>query len=603
MKLNYFFRSLILMVLMALVTSVKAVNIPVANGATDTELAAALEQATTGDIILINGWVTINAPVTITKNVTIQAGVENAGFDGQELTRLFEINPEPIEGQKLVFRNLGFIGGNGLLSEPTDGGVARIYSGVTEFDLCYFDGNQAMRGGAFMITEDGTTVRFVECEATNNVALGGGGESRGGYLFTDGETHIDHEYCKISSNQSIGGRGGALCLFGNGTRRFYYTVISDNKGGNWGPDPSGITTDDVKMDQDGNPTTEGEYEGGVAFITGGATVFESCGIVSNKSWSHAGIIRSWGNANITFINSTIAKNQSLHDRSPIWSGEAIYTFVNSLFVDNMGQNSGNGAGFDGDGNAGVRLNIFNSVFSRNVAGADGAVDIRAIPNYATQLTVKNSLIGLIQGNASGVIPVDNANITTKSNIAMYKIADEEASLDYAALENSGVDFNQGLKYSKYYGMPYYLLVEGSPVTKLGDPALLGDYDLDSDLFGRTREIAADGSITAAPTLVDTEDEYDDTPIPNSIFSPKSDKSGLILIGNIIENGIVGVDFGELKGSAQVELYALTGQKLETVFSGIVVSKGYYNLKTTTSGVYLLKVTVEGKSFAKRLIIK
>jgi hypothetical protein len=105
------------------------------------------------------------------------------------------------------------------------------------------------------------------CEATNNIAYGNGGESRGGYLFVDGDNvKIDHEYCKISGNKSIGGRGGALCLFGNNTRRFYYCVIADNWGGNWGEDPSGITSDLVKMDYFGNVVTDGEYEGGVAFI-------------------------------------------------------------------------------------------------------------------------------------------------------------------------------------------------------------------------------------------------------------------------------------------------------------------------------------------------
>lgn len=612
MKSIYKLRLLLLMLMMILIINVKATNFNVPNGATDTELAAVLEQATTGDLILINGWVTINAMVDVSKNVTIKAGVANAGFDGQGLTRLFEIHPEPIEGAKLVFDNLGFIGGNGYGSDPTDGGAARIYGGVTEFVLCYFDGNKATRGGAFMITEDGTTVTFIGCEATNNLAYGGGGESRGGYLFTDGLTTINHEYCKISSNQAVGGRGGALCLFGNGTRRFYYSVISDNKAGNWGPDPSGVTADDVKMDVDGNPTSDGEYEGAVAFITGGATTFESCGLVSNQSWSHSGIIRGWGDANttVTFINSTVAKNKSLHDRSPLWiGGEATYTFVNSLFVDNQGQNMGNGAGFDFDG-GNVHLNVFNSIMARNIAGEDGAVDIRNANDYAAQLTVKNSMIGLIQGKSSDVVPVDNASIPTKSNVSMYKVADEESSLDYDALEFSGVDFSQGLKYSKSFGMPYYLLVDGSPVTKLGDPALLVDYDLTTDLFDQERTIAADGSITAAPTIASMTDEFNDTgwdegmstPVETGIFS-KTAMSELRLINSIVDNGIVGVDYGKLGGKVNAELYSVSGQKVENVFTGFAVSKGYYNLKTTTTGIYILKVQVEGQSFAERLIIK
>ncbi len=611
MKTLYCLRLMLLMVIMVAVTSAKAAVFNVPDGSTDTELAAVLEQAVDGDKILIDGWVTMNARVAVTKNVIIQAGVANAGFDGQSLTRLFELNPEPVEGSKLVFYNLGFINGfgNPAAAEPEDGGVATIGSGVTEFYLCYFDGNKARRGGAFFVINDGTTVKFTRCDATNNVAYGGGGESRGGYLFTDGLTTIDHEFCKISSNQSIGGRGGAFCLFGEGTRRFYYSVISDNKGGNWGPDPSGVTSNDVKLDADGNPTNDGEYEGGVAFITGGATTFESCALVANKSWSHSGIIRSWGNCVTTFINCTIAKNQSKNDRSPIWTGEATYTFVNSLFIDNLGQNAGNGAGFDGDGNASVFLNIYNSVFARNVAGEDGAVDIRALPDYAAQLTVKNSMIGLIQGDASGVTPVDNASIPTKSNIAMYKLtADEQASLDYATLENSGVDFAQGIKYSKTFGMPYYLLLDGSPVTKLGDPALLADYDLSTDLFNQERTIADDGSTTAAPTIASVADEFDDSGLipqdtATSIFSHQSAQLDVNLINTMVTNGVIGIDYGKLTGKATVELYSVIGQKMESVFTGNVASKGYYNLKTSNNGLYILKVTMNGKSYAKGLVIQ
>jgi hypothetical protein len=612
MKAIYFLKSLALIALVMLATNAKAVNIPVADGASDTELAAALEQAQTGDVILINGWVTINAVVEITKNVTIKAGVSNAGFEGGGNTRLFEIHPEPIDGAKLVFENLGFMGGNGLGNEELDGGVARINAGVTEFIMCYFEENVARRGGAFFITENGTTVSFKGCEATDNIAQGGGNDSRGGYIFTDGETHISHDYCKISNNQSIGGRGGALCFFGNGTRRFYYTVIRNNKGGNWGPDPSGVTSNNVKLDKDGNTVSAGEYEGGAAFITGGATTFESCGIVNNQSWSHAGIIRGWGDAatSVTFINTTLALNQSLNDRAPIWiGGDATYTFVNSLVVDNKGQNQGNGAGFDFDG-PGAHLNIFNSVFSRNIAGGDGAVDIRNASDYATQLTVKNSLIGLIQGDASGVIVEDNPNIPTNSNIGMYKVADETAAQSdvIALMENSGVNFTQGVRNSKSFQMPYYLLIAGSDITKLGDPILLGNYDLDTDLFDQQRTIAADYSITAAPTLASVEDEYDDTGweekvLPTGITSPNVTVPGVQLINTVVENGILGINFGELRGAAKAELYSVTGQKLENVFSSIVVSKGYYNLKTATPGIYLLKVTVAGTTSTQRLIVK
>jgi hypothetical protein len=616
MKLNYFLRSLALIMLMAVVVSVKATDIHVADGGSDAELAAALEQAQTGDVILINGWLSFDAVVHVSKNVTIKAGVEDAGFDGQGLTRLFEIHPEAIDGAKLVFENLGFTGGNGWGSEPADGGVARIYDGgVVEFILCWFDGNSARRGGAFFIgTGDAGApmVTFKGCEATNNIAQGDGGESRGGYLFIDGEgVSLNHEYCKINSSQSIGGRGGALCLFGNNTRRFYYCMFSNNKGGNWGPDPAGDPEVDVKLDKDGNPVSEGEYEGGLAFITGGATIFESCAIVGNKSWSHSGIIRGWGNTNttVTFVNTALTKNQSLHDRSPLWiGGDATYTFVNSLFVENIGQNQGNGAGFDFDG-AGVRLNIFNSVFARNMAGTDGAVDIRNAPNYAVQLTVKNSLIGFIQGDESVVTPVDNPSISAKSDIAMYKLVSTATAAtpeEVASLESSGVDFASGVRYSKSFGMPYYLLAANSKVTKLGDPALLGEYDLNTDIFGNTHPVAADGSITAAPTVATVTNEWDDSGWENNltgIFSPKVSlaKDNIRIIGTV-SNGILGVDFGNIKGQTEGDLISLTGHVVENVFDTMVVSKGYYNVNVRP-GIYLLRVVNGGNTYVQKVIVK
>jgi hypothetical protein len=604
MKLNYFLKSLALVALMVCVGNVKAADILVADGATDTELAAALEQAETGDVILINGVVTLNAPVRVTKNVTIKGGAETAYFDGAGSTRLFEIEPDEIDGAKLVFIDLGFTGGNAKETEADgDGGVARIFKGVTEFVNCWFEENEARRGGAFYIVKDEaatqtTMVTYKGCEAVGNIASGGGGESRGGYLFADGDTDITHEYCKITSCQSIGGRGGALCLFGGGTRRFYYTVFSDNKGGDW--------------DENGN-IGDGEYEGGLAFITGGATTFESCGIVANKSWSHAGLIRGWGDSNtsVTFINTTVAKNQSMTNKPPLWiGGEANYTFVNSLFVENEGSNTGNGAGFDLDG-GGIKLNIFNSVFARNLCSSDegtAAVDISGGVNLAEQLTVKNSLIGLIKGDDTGVLPVDNETIPTKSNTRMYKLTDSEAyQTGYASLDESGINFDQGMRYSKSFGMPYYLLNEDSKVTKLGDPALLAEYDTDADLFGQTRTEAADGSITAAPTLASTGDEYDDTGweenIRTGIAAPTLPlRNETIRIIGVVENGILGVDFGAVKGLAQGELLTLTGQVAENVFNVNVVGKGYYNV-TVRPGIYLLRVTNKGNQYTQKVIVK
>ncbi|MCL1932957.1 MAG: T9SS type A sorting domain-containing protein [Candidatus Azobacteroides sp.] len=620
MKLNYFLRLFTVVALMALAVNVKATEITIPNGATDTELTAALAEAETGDVILINGVVTINAMVPVEKNVTFR-GVGNAYFDGGGNARLFEIYPEVIDGAKLVFENLGFTGGNGWGSDPADGGVARIYGGgVVEFNDCWFDDNKASRGGAFFITGEATgtttTVTFIKCEASDNVAYGNGTESRAGYLFADGNTNIAHEYCKITSNQSIGGRGGAFCLFGTGTHYFYYTVISDNKAGKW---DDGRTT---LLDYDGNPIDGGESEGGAFWITGGAITFESCGIVANQSWSHSPAIMNSGETNVTFINSTVAKNEVVHDgRAPIWTqgGPCTYTFVNSFFVENIGSNSGNGGGFDGNslgitpaGAKQLSLNLFNSVFARNTfQNNEGTQDIRAIPNYAQQLTVKNSLIGFISGDDSGVVPVDNPDIPTISNVRMYKDVSADPTQTAQLMDivltfpQPGINFDQGVRQSKSYGMPYYLLEENSTVTQLGDPALLELYgERNFDLFERPYPIASDGSIPAAPTLVATGDKYDDSnlgPNPTGIQTPSviAVKPSIHIIGS--SNGILGVDFGDLKGNAKGTLVNIAGQEVEKVFDLNVVGKGYYNIHVTP-GMYILQVEIGGKTYAQKLIV-
>jgi hypothetical protein len=595
MKLNYFLKSFALVALIAVFTNAKAADIHVADGATDTELAIALEQAQTGDVILIDGWVTINAMVHVTKNVTIKAGVSIAGFDGGGNSRLFEIHPEPVDGAKLVFENLDFTGGNGWQSAvdaPTDGGVARIYAGVTEFIGCYFYDNQAKRGGVFIITENGTTVSFKNCEAFDNVVYGGGDESRGGYLFADGETHISHDHCKITSNQAIGGRGGALCIFGNGTHYYYYTLIGNNKAGNWSEDGT------QKLDKDGNVISSGEYEGGVAFITGGGITFESCAFVANESWSHSGIIRGMGdNTNVTFINTTMAQNWSRHDQAPIWNTGGTWTFVNTILADNKGSNSGNGGVFRGGDNK-TTLNVFNSVWVRNILDSgEGAQDLTG---DLDKVTIKNSIIGLINGDASKITVSDNANIPTKSILNMYKLnSGDVAQPDYAVLENSGIDFGQGVRYSKW-GTAYYLLTPGTTITKLGDPALLANCEVNTDLFGRTRTPAADGSISAAPTLVGTEEDFDDSRL--GIINPALAQKDNIRIIGTVENGILAVDFGNLKGQATGELISLTGQVVENVFNAVVVGKGYYNVNAAP-GIYLLRVTSGGKTYVQKVIVE
>lgn len=595
MKTIYYVRSLVAALLMLGITNVTAREIPVSG--TDTDLAAALSQAETGDELVVSGWITINSPVTITKNVTIRSNGSLAGFEGSGTVNLFEINPEPIAGAKLVFKDLGFVGGfNSSTSGGNgDGGVGRIISGNTEFVFCFFEENESSgRGGAFYIAEPETNVAFRGCEAANNKTDG-----RGGFVFVASAESVVYEYCKIKGNSSVNDRGGAFFLEG-GSSHFFYSVLEGNTSG-------------VK-----DATDPGE-KGGAAFTTAGSGValtMESCAIVGNIAYgNHGAAFFAMGNPNITLINTIIADNVTKAGAGSWFlpTSNIDITLVNCTMVNNIGTNAGNAGGGIRVMDPNNRINIFNSIITRNICdNEDGAVDMGVnggVANIAKDFVFKNSIIGLIGGIDQELLPaaMDNENIPTKSKTGMYRLAGENSQPDYIELDNSGVNYVNLLKTTSF-GMPYYALKEDAYAASLGDPGLLLDYDVNTDMLLGTRKTASDGSIYAgAVQEVVGSERFDDTGwedyVDNAtgIFSPRSVSGEDIRIIGTVSNGILGVDFGQLTGRATGDLISVNGQVVEKVFDLNVTGKGYYNVKAP-QGLYILQVAIAGKTLAKRVVV-
>ncbi|MDR0864396.1 MAG: T9SS type A sorting domain-containing protein [Candidatus Symbiothrix sp.] len=601
MKAIYFLKSLAIVMLMFVVTNVTAKQIPVSG--TDTDLAAALEQAETGDEILISGQILFESPVTVEKNVHFIGQGRAAAFNGQHNTKLFELVPETIEGEALTFENLGFAYGY----NEDDGGVGRIANGRVEFYFCFFEGNEtANRGGAFYIAnadggeEGATTVIFKGCEAVNNKAT-----DRGGCIFVAGDANTAYEYCLIEGNSSNGPgetRGGGFFLEG-GSHRFFYTLINGNTSG--------------------SPENPGGERGGAGITTAGgikALTLESCGIINNIAYgNHGAAFFLMGTPNVTVINSTIAQNTT-KDGAGSWflpSSDIDVTLVNVSMIDNKGTNSGNSGGGIHINNDGNRINIFNSILTwNNTDNGEGAVDM-GVSGFTEarvkDIVFKNSIVGLISGVPVGSVPAaqDNASIPNKSKINMYSINGEAAQPDYPVFDTSGVNYTDGLQITSSFGLPYYTLKNNGYATKLGDPALLDARDVYTDQLLVERIPATDGSIYAGSIqAIVGEDSYNDknwednvmidygTAIKNPSALAKQD----IRVIGTVSNGILGVDFGELKGQAKGDLISINGQVVEHVFDRSVIGKGYYNTHVTP-GFYILKVTIEGKTFAKRLIVK
>jgi len=596
MKAFYYLKASAAALLVLFAMNVNAAQIPVSG--TDTDLAAALLQANTGDELVISGMIEMSAPVTITKNVTFTG--TDPGVTGFEAaagvsTKLFEIEPEVIDGAKLQFLNLGFYGANNI-TVGDDGGVGRILNGTTEFHNCVFDGNQTIgRGGAFYIANPATggpaVANFYGCHIGSNIA-----GTTGGAIFIAGDAITNYDHCIIEGNSSPNDRGGAFFIDGNGQHRFFYSVIKSNTSG-------------VDVSATGGDAGE---KGGAAFVTGAgaAITLESSAVVSNIAYgNHGAAFFVMGDPNITLINSTVANNATKQGAGGWFlatGGTGVdITLVNSFNINNTGTNSGNAGGGFRVMNLNNRISFFNSVVIGNTCdNGEGAVDIgcSATPGIASTFVFKNSIVGLISG--ADVIPaaVDKVGINP-SLINEYSLGGEAAQVDWAALDQSGIDFVDGLQVTSGFGMPFYTLTSADVyAAKMGDPALLANYDVDTDLFGVKRTITG-GAIFAGPVQSVVEYAPDVTDPVAGLTAPKVQKnSNAIRVIGTVSNGILGVDFGNLGGRAKGELISMTGQVVENVFDRNVVGKGYYNVKTTAQGVYILRVTMNGNAYTTRVIL-
>lgn len=596
MKAFYYFKASAAALLVLFAMNVNAAQIHVSG--TDTDLAAALAQANTGDELVISGMIEISSPVTINKNVRFTG--TDPGVTGFEAaagvsTKLFEFLPELVDGAKLQFFNLGFYGAKNT-TVGDDGGVGRILNGTTEFNNCIFDGNQTVgRGGAFYIANPdptqggvGTAVaNFNGCTISNNIA-----GTTGGAIFIAGDAITNYDHCIIETNSSPNDRGGAFFIDGNGQHHFFYTVIKSNTSGVDGA---------------------GGEKGGAGIVTaaGAAITLESSAIVSNIAYgNHGAAFFVMGDPNITLINSTVANNATKEGAGGWFlatgSTGVDITLVNSIDINNTGTNSGNAGGGFRVMNANNRLSFFNSIVIGNTCdNGEGAVDIgcSATPGIASTFVFKNSIVGLISG--ADVIPaaVDKTGINA-SEINEYNLGSNVAQPDWTSLDNSGVDYDvDGLQASPF-GMPFYTLHSADVyAAKMGDPALLANYDVTTDLFKVERTITG-GAIFAGPvqSAVDyAPDVVDPDMIQTGVIVPKVLKNSIRVIGTI-SNGILGVDFGGLSGRAKGDLISMTGQVVENVFNLNVVGKGYYNVKTAAQGVYILRVTINGNAYNTPVIL-
>jgi hypothetical protein len=469
MKVNYLLKMMVAVALMLVATTVKAADITV-TGTDRAALVTALDAAQPGDVLLISQSIGIGEEqLTLTKNVTFRGdgdGIKIGPATGYT-SRVLQIQPGVVEGEKLVFENLTFEGANNQGNSDggeKDGGLGRLATGVIEFNNCSFIGNfSADRGGVF--DAYGSTTTFTNCEFANNSTSG-----RGGALFVRGAAIINIRDSKVLNNNSTG-RGGAFFAEGTGTLNIYNTLIKGNSTGT-------RTWSEV----DNKFTYTGE--GGAVFTTSGTpTIYvESSSIIENESnGDHGGILFAMGTPTVSFINTTLANNIMWKDSNSMFflNDNGSFTFVNSTIAGNragsynglnFGPNAGNTTGIN-IRNAATKVKIINTIFVGNTANNGAAVDINyrneIKDNVADVLEIRNSIVGFINNLSVG-------QIESIPGFETSVINSYPNSPDWKDTDKSGINWASGLKYTGS-GEGYYPVVGSSRAVGLGDPALLATY--------------------------------------------------------------------------------------------------------------------------------
>jgi Concanavalin A-like lectin/glucanases superfamily/Secretion system C-terminal sorting domain len=182
--------------------------------------------------------------------VMIGTGEGETIIDGNELDRVFDVNPFNAGGIAVKFSNLTITGG----LAPSD-----------EY------------GGGMQIFNDGGTVELDSVDVSYNVATYGGG------LAIEGSANVTAKYCTFShdsTNNSLLGYGGGI----------------SNDYGN------------LSVDHCIFRHNHGDLRGGAIDLEAGDNFISNCVIDSNSSHNE-GTIYAWGNS-LTMTNDTVAWNSS-----------------------------------------------------------------------------------------------------------------------------------------------------------------------------------------------------------------------------------------------------------------------------------------------------
>ena len=592
--------------------------------------AKALEVAADNDDIQVIGDISMPANVTVEKRVRIFGDGKNK-ITTAASTGCFTIQLGSLDTDSLVvFQDLEFNG----CRNTQGGGVIAITSGRVHFSNCFFKGNYSdERGGVMDARGDNTWVSFYNCKLEDNTS-----DKAGATFYATENARLDVQFCSFTNNLGLG-KGGCFRFEGGVNAHFYATDLYKN-GTAHIPLADRITGTDKQ--EDGG--------GGLGWITGkeGTYTFQSCAITHNKAnGNHGGAFILEGENAFNFINTTIAENTNggRDEKHPstdgysdggtgcLWVLGGDLTFVNVTMARNQTgweNNGGNGAGvtMQNSDTKFLTFNVYNSIIVGNMAYGGGGtpngvcdIVVRRVPadpdpdKVSCAINIKNSVIGYIHnGNGSRWLPEEIPTTFNVDNVSLYQQYEYEAGYNWSSDDQSGIFTDYGLTVPDAGGMGCYVFEhDGVYAATLGDPDLLGEWDADNDQYLKPRTVTG-GKIWAGAIqgYVDWGLEPINPVAPVDLVVTEWVESGsgialptanVTLSASVISDGLLMVNFGALVGKAKGELFTINGQLAQVVFDGQVSGVGYYPVDRLAAGFYTLKVSLDGKTYAVKLIVK
>ncbi len=344
-------------------------------------LRQALSVVNDGDTInfAVNGTITLTSgELLVNDSITISGpGTANLAVDGNTDGRVFHVAP----GRTVTISALTIRNGNAngeSFPDDSGGGVYNDHATVTLSD-CAINSNSAFTfgGGVF---NDHATVTLNNCTLNDNFA-----DNTGGALYSDGSSGTANAMINGSAlTANLAFDGGAIYNNGNSGSATVDITTSVLNGNFASADGAAIYNDhgEVTLNScaiSGNSAT-GNGGGGIYNLgdsLGTATVeINSSTLSNNESGFNGGAIYSLGDngtATVQLLNSTISANIASNFGGGVYnqgtSGNATVQIANSTFSENVAKSSGESIyNFDQLGMGDAIATFANTIFKDNVSG-------------------------------------------------------------------------------------------------------------------------------------------------------------------------------------------------------------------------------------------